>query len=156
MLLLIAGVPGSGKTTIGDYLRDERGYLHVDMEALIQSAAPGTGWTSILASLAERRRSHPDMVLTWGFIPSQDDEVVRALQRAGHRLVWLDGNREAARRVFLQRGTVPEELLDLQMARIAQLDLDSFDPTVINTFDRDGQFRSLNEIADQILSDRSE
>ena len=50
MLILITGIPGSGKTTIGNYLRDERGYLHVDVEALIQGAPPGTQWATILAS----------------------------------------------------------------------------------------------------------
>jgi len=32
-LILIAGVPGTSKTTIGDHLRDAHGYRHFDVEA---------------------------------------------------------------------------------------------------------------------------
>lgn len=32
--LLVTGVPGMGKTTIGNHFRDVRGFVHFDMECI--------------------------------------------------------------------------------------------------------------------------
>src|SRR5690242_11082616 len=98
MRLLVTGIPGSGKTTIGDHLRDHHDYMHIDIEALIQSLPPGTSWATALVELEKRTSDRERVVLTWGFIPGQDEVIVRELQRVGYALIWFDGDCESARR----------------------------------------------------------
>jgi hypothetical protein len=92
------------------------------------------------------------VVITWGFVPGVDDNTVRRLQAMGFRMVWFDGNRAAARREFLKRGTVGEDLLNLQMARIATLDLVSFQPMQFNPFDANGEFLPRSVIAGRLVA----
>ena len=92
------------------------------------------------------------VVVTWGFMPGLDDDTVRRLQRMGFQMIWFDGNRAAARREFLKRGNVSEDLLNLQMGRIATLDLASFAPTPFNPFDEQGVLVSRAEVARRLLA----
>lgn len=55
------------------------------------------------------------------------------------------------RKAFINRGTVPEELLDIQMRRIEGMDLASFNPVIINPFDNGGSFLDQTEMAQKIL-----
>lgn len=66
-------------------------------------------------------------------------------------MVWFDGDRAAARREFLKRGTVGEDLLDIQMGKINRLDLASFNPLQFNPFDADGRFISREVIAERLI-----
>lgn len=69
----------------------------------------------------------------------------------GFDWVWLDGNRDAARRVFLERGTGFEELLDVQMTKINRfIDSAVLEPRVVNAFDGNGNFRPLQEVASEV------
>ncbi len=149
--LLIAGIPGMGKTTVGDYLRDTLGYLHINLE---------------LAEILQQFLQNPDhyitgliaqgkhIVVTWGFIPDYNQTaLVRLFRSRGFTIVWFDGDREAARRAFCKRGDVPENLFDLQLRRITESKvIEYLNPVVINTFDTTGKHRALGDIAAEILS----
>ncbi|SRR6266568_3510048 len=135
--LLITGVPATGKTTLGDHLRDSRGFLHLNFEDQNSWPAEARRPAASLADfVAQLERTGRPVVITWGFKPGSPAEaMVRELQGHGYKLIWLDGNREAARREFIKRNEllvvaghrpIPSELLDLQMARIDRLDVDSF------------------------------
>ncbi|CAN5748932.1 hypothetical protein BH11PAT2_BH11PAT2_01450 [soil metagenome] len=140
MKILITGIPGTGKTTIGDYLESEKGFLHLNMER---------------TSLEEMTRFHessaPNKVITWGFVPIVQNADIKNLQELGYKMFWFDGNREAARREFIERGDVPEDLLDAQLSRIESLDLSIFNPTLINTFDANGLFYTKEQIANMLI-----
>src|SRR5438874_1197225 len=114
MKVLITGVPGTGKTTIGDYLQSQKGYAHFDIENVTASSAEEFGFVvqSFLAKPGDKK------VITWGFVPGASDGYVKYLQRCGYQMIWFDGNRAAARNAFLKRCDVEEKLLDIQMARI--------------------------------------
>src|SRR6266542_508597 len=135
-VLLIGGVPGTGKTTLGGYLERSHGFHHVDVEELPNHPGVWRSWrespTEFLARLAGER-----IVVTWGFMPVQDDPLIADLLRGGAVFVWFDGNRVAARRAFNARGDVPEYLLDVQLDRIDRADsVGRFRPTVVNPFDQ--------------------
>jgi shikimate kinase len=154
--VLLTGIPGTGKTTLGDYLRDHHGFVHVDAEQFIQTALPGTTWQDFTDLLETHRANGRDTVVTWGFMPPNDNDRVRDLQARGLRMIWLEGDREAALRLFNQRGSVPEELFHVQMARIANLDLAIFNPVRFDPFDGDGQPMSLPVLANRLLTQARE
>lgn len=148
MKLLITGIPGTGKTSIGNFLESDRGYRHLDIENVFKThGAPGM--KIVEEFLAEKGE---DKVITWGFRTVEDEPMVRQLQDLGYKMIWFDGNREAAKREFLKRGDVPEALFDLQLSNINKMDIDSFGALKVNTFNDRGEFLSQREIADQIIS----
>ena len=69
----------------------------------------------------------------------------------GFRMIWFDGDRTAARREFLKRGTVTEDALKIQLSKIAKLDLGSFSAVEFNPFDDQGQFLPREEIARRLM-----
>lgn len=93
-----------------------------------------------------------DVVITWGFVPETQLAAVLALRDLGFRWIWFDGNRDAARRAFNARGDVAESLLDAQLVKInAHLDLAHLIPEIVDTFDANGEFRSLEDITSELL-----
>jgi hypothetical protein len=86
-ITLIAGVPCPGKTTFGDYLRDKKGYQHVDMEAFGGSYLH-TIWEVSLSIrrldvfLQALKEKSAKTVPTWGFHPN-DTWIVDALKKRG-------------------------------------------------------------------------
>ncbi len=89
--ILLSGLPGGGKTALGDTLAADHGFFHADMEAdnwaLAQEAhrAPD----AFLRAFPDNR----DVVLTWGFHPLVSLHVVQVLVRGDFTPVWLDGDR---------------------------------------------------------------
>jgi hypothetical protein len=147
MKLLVTGIPGTGKTSIGHYLQSEKGFQHFDMEAALKSDL------QIGAAKAEEfiNASGNNKVITWGFRTVEDAPMVKRLQSLGYTMIWLDGDRDAARRACLKRGDTNEELFDLQLSNIDKMDLEGFKAITINPFDASGNFLKKEEIADKIL-----
>jgi adenylate kinase family enzyme len=153
-LLLLTGIPGTGKTTMGCYLKDRYGFMHWDFEH-------SSNWPSQVKSA--QLRSPDDFVrslrafgdlhtITWGFMPVVSDPYIHRLKQLGAEMIWFDGNRKAAREAFNRRGTVPENLLDLQLERINQDDIiTKFNPRIVDTFDRNGNFLSKEAIARMLI-----
>lgn len=75
--LLISGIPGTGKSTFGRWLRDERGFVYVNVEAPSHDpeSLDGTGfragWDSLFRGDAEPIRDQLEdkgkVVFDWGF-----------------------------------------------------------------------------------------
>lgn len=145
--IFIAGVPGMGKTTIGNYLADNFGFIHHDFE-------DGRSWV-VEEIINQTSQSNKDVVITWGFGPDMPahTDIVHSLLQSGFKMIWLDGNREAAHREYTKRGTVSEELLELQMKQINNVDIAStFHPIFYNTFDENGTFKPLDKISKELLA----
>ena len=126
-IILIAGIPGSGKSSYAAWLQEHKGFLHIDLDedegGLLESAELKSfrdaafeigSAKPLVESLS--KLSKP-IVVDWGF-PARYLGVVSAFKSAGMQLWWFDGDRMAARQAFLRRGTVPVEALDAQMASI--------------------------------------
>jgi hypothetical protein len=151
-LLLLTGIPGTGKTTLGNYLAEHHSFRHLDFETSTLPQFWQFGERGFRKQVAALKQQTQDTVSTWGFVPDSQLGMVKLMRSLGFEWIWLDGNRAAARRVFLARGTVSEELLDVQMAKIAaHIDLDKLRPRIVNPFDRMGNFRPLEEIVEELL-----
>src|SRR5690349_11817735 len=103
MKILIAGIPGTGKTTIGDYLQENCGYTHLDMESGSGSNM-AEAWNDPDRFVARLQMMSNDVVVTWGFVPNEKFiALINRLKTNGFKVIWLDGNRESARRAFVKR-----------------------------------------------------
>lgn len=160
LLLLISGVPATGKTTFARWLGEHRGFLSADVERGglgplgLQSEwneAVGHGRpTGLVAALGAL---HQPVALDWGY-PTNSLPFVEALCSAGVGAWWFDGDRAAARRHFIERGTVPVDALDRQMANIDAVwpRLAAFyGDRIIHTVDAEGRFVDWTDVLDRIV-----
>lgn len=152
-LILISGIPGTGKTSTANYLATHHGYKHFDREQFAT-------WPRFLRTLWIRSLSlfvkfvamrYGRVVISWGFLPQMDNVEIRRLIEQGFVMAWFDGEREVARREFLKRGTATDEEFDAQVSRIEQLQLVTFPHTQINPFGLNRQFKPHEEIVRQVL-----
>jgi hypothetical protein len=150
--VLLCGVPGTGKTTIGNALATEYGFDHIDMEADD-------------FALVRVFRSHPkrfvrsisvgDVVVSWGFSPWVDLMLIERLIAAGFQAVWFDGDRVASLRSFLGReqgDPLREQTYYEQMAAVMQSGVaEKLAAVDICTFTVAGRYRSTRAVCDEIL-----
>lgn len=159
MKILITGIPGSGKTAIGNYLQDNYGFFHMDMES-----DEDEGYLKIEELLAnpipfieKMISTSSKIVMTWGFVPGDRHiEIVNMLKNNyGFKLIWFDGDREAARRAFMSRSKMKGEEylklameeLNLQMSRINSSNvIGKINPQQVNVFNNQYNFRNFDEI----------
>jgi hypothetical protein len=119
--ILVAGIPGSGKTTYCRWLEREKGFLHLDFDELFNNR--GTEQKLALVRqlkhtaeafiLALRSEDQP-IVIDWGFPPALLT-LVSCFAANGMTPWWFDGDHAAARESFLHRGTGPIENFNTQM-----------------------------------------
>lgn len=146
--ILLAGIPGTGKTTMGNYLKNNYGFAHYDFEDLETLRL----YTQDKAGFVTNSLAQDKVVISWGFMPYGHTEHVLEIKRRGFEIIWLDGNREVAFREFMKRGTVSEKAYRNQMENIETSGVvEKIQPRIINTFDDDGQFRKPIDIARDIL-----
>ena len=153
-LLLITGVPGTGKTTYGDNFAKEFGFLHHDLEDNQTLNRFNANPAQFIGELLNEKKN---VVVTWGFGPDCERSVflVQQLTDAGFKWIWFDGNRPAALREFQKRATVSEHDLHVQMHRIEQSRIvERLKPTVINSFDDRGQFKPTKQLLAEIRASR--
>ncbi len=150
-LVLVSGVPATGKSAYGSWLREQHGFVHVDVEndgfgrVGLQDA-----WTAVAhlpplpldPLIAGLRALGVPVVLDWRF-PPKWFPLVRAMHASGISAWWFDGDRDAARRRFIARGTVSVAALDVQMRNIeAAWDTlrDFYGQRTVETIHADGSF----------------
>ncbi len=158
MKILITGIPGMGKTTLGDKLRDKYGYQHLDMES--HPAEHNLLCTDPKAFITNVVSSSKDFVITYGFYPPHYTPVILFLRESGFKLIWLDGDRNSALREFKRREMKnPQtyeraiESFDKQIARIEKTSvIEEIQPAIINNFDQEGNFRNEDDVIKEILS----
>jgi ATPase family associated with various cellular activities (AAA). len=154
-LLLLTGIPATGKTRIGNRLSESYGFNHLDFEdPTTLDTYLGQGEAGLRRAVKELKKTGHDVVITWGFLPDVQLAFVRVLRSLGFTWVWFDGNRAAARREYLWVGRV-EAALDRQMERIqANIDphMTRLAPAVVNPFDDTSQFREPDEIVTELLA----
>jgi adenylate kinase family enzyme len=150
MKILISGIPGTGKTFIGEYLREKKGFRHIDMEsgALFQELkiSPENFINSQLSG-------KEDIVVTGGFMISDlAFALVKMIISKGFVFVWFDGNREVAKEAFIKRNTVAVKLFDAKMGELAgnYSKIMALHPLLVNSFDEASKFRKPAEIVKEI------
>lgn len=147
-LILITGIPATGKTTVGNLLRDKYGYKHIDFEDGISLRR----FVTEQEQFVNTELSLGNIVITWGFVPDEGQiGLVKYLENYGFRLIWFDGNRLAAFREYLKAGR-PESPFYLQMFRIEDSKvIERLNPLIINTFDGNGEFLDLELLIQSVL-----
>lgn len=155
--LLIVGIPGMGKTRIGNYLQEKYDFIHTDMECENNIAKIIAAPSVFIDELVAQDRN---LVVTWGFVPSdQLINIVNSFKDYDFKIIWFDGDRDAARREFVQRDSQygNEYLngqmgaLELQLNRIIGSDvIKRINPKIINTFNSKHHFKKLDAIYKEI------
>lgn len=122
--LFLAGIPASGKSTFGRYLQREHGFVHLDIEisGVLRHWSLDTSWGSVLSgsprTFVEALNSlGRNVAVNWGF-PVHCTAIVGALLEEGLEGWWFDGDRRAARELFIGRRTAPVSAFDDQVAAI--------------------------------------
>src|SRR5688572_10293621 len=108
--LFVAGIPATGKSRLGQWLAETRGYVHIDAERVDGIDFDRVGlhdqWDEVLATGGAGRFAEGlsglgrPVIVDWG-LPTRFLYVVVALQEAGIRTWWIDGDRDHARAAFI-------------------------------------------------------
>jgi hypothetical protein len=149
-VLLVAGIPATGKSSFCRYLTREHGFTHYDLECW------PTGWpapelrdvwnSSRPHFMSELRGRHLATALDWGF-PPHCLNWVSELQGLGVQLVWFSGDPAKARRLFELRGGRPVPFFDRQMAEITNAGFPAgLNARVVNTLTRSGRLRTMKAV----------
>jgi hypothetical protein len=143
VILLLTGVPATGKSTFGRYLGRELGFAHYDLECFPRGWAHADPWPlwrqqDFPAFIAQLSALDSRVVLDWGF-PPHCYPIVEELRRLGATAVWFDGDRRRARELYIERAENNVALFDKQVAAIDAADLPcSLACRVVNTLGATG------------------
>jgi hypothetical protein len=159
MKLLVAGVPATGKTTVGDYLKNNHNFIHFDVES--EDADPRTShlrklfWEANINQFLDELGTDKGVVITWGFVCDDPNSlhIIKKLQEHGFRFIWFFAEEPLARIAFLKRmeesGWGDINAFDIQMRRIEKLDLNTFNkPIIIKTISDNGRKKESKIVAD--------
>jgi len=126
-ILLVSGIPGTGKSTFCGWVKREKGFIHLEFDKLLE----GKGSSEELSLMAilnsrgsrafvdELRKLDKKVAVEWGFHPNNLPQV-REMVEAGAEAWWFDGDRPAAREAFRNvKGAAKLPAFDQQVARIA-------------------------------------
>lgn len=100
--VLLSGVPGGGKTTIGEELARRYGFLHVDMEAERFKLA-SLALEDVQGFLGGVCHPGRNIALSWGFGPFACADAVRAIVDEEFVPFWFDGDRAWFYSSFMRR-----------------------------------------------------
>ena len=121
IIILLSGMPATGKSTFARHLEREHGFAHYDLECYPRGwphpEMKGTWDADRSAFVGQVREYHDRVVLDWGF-PVSCVLWVEELRRCRAQLVWFDGDVAVARRVFDERGGIAIEHFEKQVADI--------------------------------------
>ena len=107
-LMILWGVPGTGKSTFAGWLRDNKGFTHVDTDAVATGRAKPTVLTQAWEGTYERKfapaafieaiaKHGRPVVAEYGLWANAGNiELLRNLQQRGADPWWFDGYRLAA------------------------------------------------------------
>lgn len=153
--ILISGVPACGKTSFGDYLRDNHGFVHIDLEArperqhvlhTLWSRAYPNGLGSYFSEL---KKIHPKVVMTWGF-PYGCLPLIPNIQQMGVDCWWFDGDMDKAEAEWIKREGHPPSGVARQQFDNLRVHAGEF-PAIygnkfVRTLDKSGYVKSYAEL----------
>ncbi|MGB8409122.1 MAG: hypothetical protein WCE58_04340 [Gallionella sp.] len=157
VILLVSGIPATGKSTFAKYLVQKYNFTHFDLEQPYQ-AWPDPDlhaiWDQSRSEFVKHLRSrYKRVVLDWGF-PQSCLSWVQELQSQDVHVVWFTGNISQARKAFIARSGSDSAInFDNQVSDISSMSLpESLNCTVIPALSNDGVFLS-GEAAVRLIFD---
>ena len=166
-ILLISGIPASGKNFFSAWLERTKGYIHFDYENEIERLEREgllALWSACCSGAAAKpfvdalRRRGSSIVWNWGF-PPEAIEIVRSLKREGVHAWWFNADHAAARKAYIARGDPPVKYFDIQMPKIVRAwpSIKAlFEPNMIETLQADGSRMSPEVIYQRMQGDESD
>ena len=152
--ILLSGVPGTGKTTLGEYMEARHGFYHQDMEGA--KFEPVRKFEQDPEAFLRNLENHERVVVSWGFGSFDNREDIEMIKAAGYKLFWFDGDRVASFRHFISREGANEKM---ELAYYSQMHMviatrivQHIRPILINPFERDGSFRDSEVVAQEVLN----
>jgi hypothetical protein len=94
-VILVSGIPASGKSTFCRWLHTAKGWEHVDVDF-------ASGYASLSQILDRLRRSPVGGTIDWGFPPAYLG-VVKSLVQQINGFWWFTGDEQAAKLMFQRR-----------------------------------------------------
>jgi hypothetical protein len=125
-IILVAGIPGTGKSIFCAWLAREKGFIHLEFDDLLEGkgSSENLSLIAVLKSTGPRsfmdalKRSGRRTAIEWGFHPA-DLPRVRELISAGAEGWWFDGDRAAAREAYKEaKGAAHFPAFDQQLTRV--------------------------------------
>jgi gluconate kinase len=158
-IILLTGIPGTGKTKIGNHLKDKYGFYHIDLEDPGINSSPEFAQYSQInlnpdVLMNQIKDSGKNVVITWGFYPAVHDPLLLRLQKLGAKIFWLDGDRDLAKEAWKNRDNpIPEKLFDDQIQRIDSHDIQNiFHPINFDAFDsKTMKHKPIDKIVNELL-----
>ena len=156
-IYLISGIPASGKTWFGDWLRDNRGFVHLDIESeAFQDSQLGAYFRRLLlikeACLfpCQLRRIHPRVVITWGFPFEAYISAVKSLESGSAQTWWFDADIGRASEEWVRAKRQPishatAQFDDLQNRR--EQIISYYGSRILRTLESSGERKPPEEIA---------
>lgn len=125
-VLLLSGIPATGKSTLSRYLARVHSFAHYDLECYPRGwphPELKPRWDSSRTDFVTALRGfYPRIVLDWGF-PVGCLPWVHELLVAGARLIWFAGSVPRAREIFIARGGIDVRHFDAQLKAIQEAGL---------------------------------
>jgi hypothetical protein len=158
-ILLLSGIPGSGKSSYGRWLVGNKGYIHLDFD---QGDIEKHGLAKLFGEFASGRsdqfiaallKKDAPICLDWGFPPSCLP-IVQRLADAGVDAWWFEAEAQLAKKHFLHRGTVSEAAFNEQMTNIDASRgaiMKVFGQHIVHALKPDGTHVSCEEIYAQMV-----
>ncbi len=154
-LILLTGVPGSGKTQYAKHLRDDYGFFFVETDNDLQFMGKLVRASVSDAKFVERLvEEYGRVVVEWGFRPDLYLPNVIALKEQGARLVWFAGDDAVALPAYQERhksDPVALHAREIQMRRIKDAGLPTPGLFQVVHATRGNGFVPYNELDQMIL-----
>lgn len=159
-VVLIAGIPGAGKSTFCEHLTLDKGWLHLDIDWLDRSKPwPNEklrqAWNVAIqtgdpATFIRACKKFGNVIIDWGF-PIQQMFFVHKLAAHGVKIFWFDADVQAARRVFANRATVLPSAFDQQMTALNSVNVPgAIGAKVIRVLEKGPRFKPYDQILKEI------
>jgi hypothetical protein len=131
--LVITGTPGTGKRALGNYLAEERGFVHLDLDrGSTRAQFLRSGEEGLRAELAALAASNRKLVVTWTFASETQLAYVEVMQSLGFEWIWTDSDRGAGYDALLEHAATTHK------------------PRFVDAFESDGSFRSLEAMTGEL------